>query len=131
MAKIVDIVEEDFTRNLNGYHSYFDGFVITLDDDSKICLGISNSTQCCENWGYFMTNDSTWDFIDAEVLDVKVVDEILNVERVADTYEGSTMFVNIETSVGTLQFTAYNEHNGYYIHEAVVIYKDKTQSAYL
>ena len=31
------------------------------------------------------------------------------------------MFVNINTSNGALQFAAYNEHNGYYGHEAVVI----------
>ena len=30
------------------------------------------------------------------------------------------MFVNLETNKGTLQFVAYNEHSGYYGHEAKV-----------
>lgn len=33
---------------------------------------------------------------------------------------GDTMFVNIQTDRGILQFTAYNRHNGYYGHRAVV-----------
>ncbi len=33
------------------------------------------------------------------------------------------MFVNLETNKGTLQFVAYNEHNGHYGHEAKVTCK--------
>lgn len=38
-------------------------------------------------------------------------------------YEGEAMFINFETSKGTLQFTLYNSHNGYYGHTAKVISK--------
>ena len=38
-------------------------------------------------------------------------------------FEGGVMFVNIETDRGVLQFVAYNQHNGYYSHEAKVISK--------
>jgi len=31
------------------------------------------------------------------------------------------MFVDLKTDRGKLQFVAYNEHNGYYGHEAEVI----------
>jgi hypothetical protein len=34
--------------------------------------------------------------------------------------ETSTIFVNIETSRGTLQFIAYNRHNGYYGHKVKI-----------
>ncbi len=33
------------------------------------------------------------------------------------------MFVNLETNVGLLQFVAYNSHNGYYGHDAVLVSK--------
>ena len=36
---------------------------------------------------------------------------------------GGAMFVNLETSEGLLQFVAYNAHNGYYGHEAVLVSK--------
>ena len=41
------------------------------------------------------------------------------------------MFVNVETDKGLLQFVAYNEHNGYYGHEACVISKHLNESEYL
>jgi hypothetical protein len=34
--------------------------------------------------------------------------------------------VNIDTDRGQLQFVAYNEHNGYYGHNAVVVSKQLT-----
>ncbi|MEL3959481.1 hypothetical protein NST17_20225 [Caldifermentibacillus hisashii] len=41
------------------------------------------------------------------------------------------MFVDIITSNGTLQFVAYNEHNGYYGHEAKVISTQIEHSEFL
>lgn len=102
-----------------------DGYQI-VTDKQVITVAISNSQDCCENWGYLMSQDNLQDFIDAELLEVKVVDTALN-SHVKDflkedyVSESSCMFVNFETSAGTLQFTAYNEHNGYYGHEAFVI----------
>ena len=97
-----------------------DGFIIYLNDGTTIQLGIDNYQTCCENWGYFMTNDAPQDFIGASVLTINIVDTCLNVEKAPKLYEGNVMFVNIETNKGTLQFTAYNEHNGYYGHKAIV-----------
>lgn len=39
----------------------------------------------------------------------------------------SAMFINVETTKGLLQFVAYNEHNGYYVHEVKLVskYDDK------
>lgn len=102
-----------------------DGYQI-VTDKQVITVAIDNGQSCCEDWGYLMSQDDFEEFIGAELLEVKVVDSALNTtvkDILKDDYvdEGSCMFVNFETSAGTLQFTAYNEHNGYYGHEAFVI----------
>lgn len=114
---ITDIAEKEFS--VDGCS--FAGFIISLETGEEIKMGIGAYQDCCENWGYFMTNDNVDDFIGATVSTVSIVDSCLNVEKLEDTYDGNVMFVNVETSNGTLQFTAYNEHNGYYSHAAVVI----------
>ena len=72
-----------------------------------------------------MSHDSLEEFISADLLAVNLVDDAFNVlklsEKVHYMAEACTMFVNFETSAGTLQFTAYNEHNGYYGHAVIVI----------
>ena len=108
-----------------------DGFIIYLNDGTTIQLGIDNYQTCCENWGYFMTNDTPQDFIGASVLTINIVDTCLNVEKAPKLYEGNVMFVNIETNKGTLQFTAYNDHNGYYGHKAIVKSPFYTEEQYL
>jgi len=103
-----------------------DGFVITTSEQI-IKLGIKNQEQCCEKWGYFMSEDNTNDFIGAKLISVKVTDTLLKQRNVFDVntiYKDSVMFVNIETDKGLLQFVAYNEHNGNYGHEACVISKE-------
>ena len=102
----------------------YEGFVITTSKQ-EIKLGISDGQRCCERWGYFLTNDNPEDFIGANVLSVDIVDEILDKKKDVEIYEGSVIFVNIETDRGTLQFTAYNEHNGYYGHDAIVVANGK------
>lgn len=106
-----------------GYESGYEGYALTLDDGSAVQLLISNESQCCEQWGYLMSNDNLAEFIGAELLNVKTVDH--QVSGDGDPYR-NTVFVNIETSRGTLQFTAYNEHNGYYGHAVRVTWGDKT-----
>ena len=113
MEKILKIDEATFDR-------FFDGYQITTNKQI-IKLGISNGQSCCEEWGYFMSEDNFDRFIGSELLGVEIVDNCLSVKKVEHVYKGSTMFVNIKTSVGLLQFTAYNDHNGYYGHDAVVI----------
>lgn len=119
---IITHIEEGTFKN--GYYIY-DGFTIHLDDGNKILMGISNSQNCCENWGYLISNDHLDDFIGSELLDVKIVGEDLAHVNFEGAYFGDTMFINIETSKGTLQFVAYNEHNGYYSHDAVLVDRGK------
>ena len=83
---------------------------------------------CCEKWGHFWCNDNPQDFIGAELRTVSLTDTALNEAQMKANdlnpndkwFEGGVMFVNLETDKGTLQFVAYNEHNGYYGHEAKV-----------
>ena len=106
------------------------GYAITTNEQ-VLKLMITDSQDCCENFGYFISEDDVNDFIGAELIDVKITDTELkegnlkklelNVE--SESFEGGVMFVDIVTSEGTLQFVAYNEHNGSYGHEAVIISK--------
>ena len=121
MQTILEIKDQSFSPENN--YSY-DGFVITLSDNTSIKLGIENHQSGCENWGYFMTNDNLEDFIGAQFIGVKTVDNCLIKEKCPDMYEGGITYVDIETSKGVLQFTAYNDHNGYYSHDAIVIVGD-------
>ena len=107
--KIISIVENDA------------GFSITTDRQ-VIDIGISQDQSCCENFGYFVSEDDLTPFEDALLYGVKHVDECLNVTDLPEygMDSGDTMFINFETSKGTLQFVAYNSHNGYYGHRAWV-----------
>ena len=98
------------------------GYVVTTTDQ-VIELLIDNVGDCCESWGWFWSNDNPQDFIGAELIGVEVVDTALGVatlDKVGSLDGGGVMFVNLKTSVGVLQFTAYNSHNGYYGHTATV-----------
>jgi len=42
-----------------------------------------------------------------------------------EIYEGDMLFYTIATNRGDLQFVAYNEHNGYYAHDVVIVKDSK------
>lgn len=123
MEKILSIEEkEDFESNtwcnLCGY--------IIVTDKQTIKLGITNSQDCCENFSYFISEDDISEFINSNLLDIKITDTQLKEKEGFNQNnldEGGVMFVDIITDIGVLQFVAYNEHNGYYGHEACVISK--------
>jgi hypothetical protein len=123
MEKIIEIKDYEAKE---GYTNVA-GFEVVTDKQS-IKLYIDNDSSCCEQWGYFWCNDNPQYFIGSELLGVSLTDTALNEAEMNanglnpdDRYfEGGIMFVNFETSEGTLQFVAYNEHNGYYGHEAKV-----------
>lgn len=123
MERILSIEEGNFDGK--------SGFIVKTNEQ-EILLGIQDDQYCCELWGYFMSEDDFSRFIGAELLGVKVVDTALRTwDAIENMYEGGTMFVNIETSNGLLQFAAYNEHNGFYGHEAMVQSKQLTRQTYL
>lgn len=99
------------------------GYEITTNTQI-IKLGIDTDHRCCERYGYFLSKDEISDFIGAKLVGINITDTALNsdvLENVGDLYDGDVMFVNLETDKGTLQFVAYNSHNGYYGHDAIVI----------
>lgn len=132
MARITEISEfQDRGRKPYGIES---GFEIRLSDEQVITLAIDAYQDCCEDWGYFLTEDDTAKFVGAEVLDVYITDSGLTsraVEAGKELDEGDVMFVNIATDRGKLQFVAYNAHNGYYSHTARVEYRALTKEVVL
>lgn len=124
MEKILRIEETNFKIDGKGWSSY-DGYQI-ITDQQTIKIGISDSQCCCEIFGCIITNDETKEFIGAELLGVSITDTALNNKKIEELEYldcGGAMFVNLETSEGLLQFVAYNSHNGYYGHEAVLVSK--------
>lgn len=121
MEKILKIEDTTFSHESNSY-GCFDGFEITTDSQ-VIKLGIENGQSCCETYGYFMSEDNLDDFVGSNIIDISITDVCLNTEKLdkENLYYPDTMFVNINTTKGLLQFVAYNSHNGYYSHEAIVI----------
>ena len=81
-----------------------------------------------------MSNDDLGSFIGATVRGLSITDTALNeavwtkaeLDPTERYYQGNTMFVNIDTDRGVLQFVAYSEHNGYYGHTAWVTSKQLT-----
>lgn len=128
MSEIIKSIKsvDDYKVSEDEYYG-FEGYFIETSDQT-IFIGISNGASCCEQFGYFITNDDFEDFIGAELEQIDIVNKALNKQKIDDKFEygldeGGIMFVNLETSKGTLQLTTYNAHNGYYGHTSVVISK--------
>lgn len=120
--KIIRIEEVTFKRSKDDWDEFAGYQIIT--DKQTIKLGISNSQNCCESWGYFMSEDDLKEFEGAELKEITLTDVALKTEIFESKdidFEGDLMFVNFSTDKGVLQFTAYNQHNGYYGHNAIVI----------
>jgi len=130
---IQSIIETSF--NHKDKYSTYDGFIIKTNLQ-KIKVGIGNGQFCCENWGYLTSedNDNFNSFIGAELLEVKVTDTALStivIENLKEVSNAETMFVTFETTNGTFQIVAYNDHNGYYGHDAVLITNSEDYSTCL
>lgn len=118
MEKIVSIEECEFDgSSYDGKEGYK---IVTTNQE--ILMGISSSGQCCENFGYMMSEDNLSDFIGSELIKIESVDVSLNVKVIEHLSNQSVdmdscMFFNLYTTNGMLQFVVYNEHNGYYSHD--------------
>lgn len=124
------IREFEGTRNPDSYGTESGFEVVT--DAQIITLAIYDQQSCCEDFGYFMTEDDTAKFIGADLFDVKITDTDRSGKNMREgMYDGDVMFVDIVTSRGTLQFVAYNHHNGYYGHTARVKSKQVEHSQVL
>lgn len=112
----------------------YDGYRIVTDQQA-ILVGIEDSQHCCENWGHVTSEDDLQSYVGAQLNNIRITDTSLNAvidEAVGDlSYEGSCMFVTFGTSKGDFQFVAYNDHNGYYGHKAVLVSNQVTESEIL
>jgi hypothetical protein len=88
------------------------GYVFTMSDSSKnITCKISNSQNCCEQYGIYTKNNID-DYIGAEYYSIDVVKNIKHEMDYTMLVE-----VSINTSKGTILIKMYNEHNGFYPHD--------------
>lgn len=131
MEKILRIEQKNFKTKERDWGGY-DGYEIVTNEQT-IQIGISDGQSCCESFGCITTNDDTTEFLGAKLNGISITDKVLNnkkIEEIEYLDEGGAMFVNLETNKGLLQFVAYNSHNGYYGHEAVLVSKqlNKTES---
>ena len=126
MNKIIEIKEiEGYDKRIPGFWGDYDGYKIKTEQDEYLFL-IGNFQECCENWGYLSTPDELSDYVGADLLSVKRVTvndcaENKNLKDMMEYDPANTMFVNVETSNGLLQFAAYNQHNGYYSHDVLLL----------
>lgn len=116
-------------------HDGMDGYKVTTDKQEILVL-ISNSQNCCEQWGYFSSNDDIKDFVGSNLMELKLVDMALDEKKFKDKFEygmdeGDIQFVNFETDKGTLQLAVYNAHNGYYGHSILIKSEQVTKESSL
>lgn len=126
MIEVIAKIEEISNYRDENVRYGADGYAITTNKQ-MIRLLIDNDQDCCEQWGYLMSEDDLSKFIGSSLLDITITDTALSTIQFEqylgpeDMDAGGMMFVNINTDRGLLQFVAYNAHNGYYGHEAHVI----------
>ena len=126
MKEIIESIEE-FECNCDGESGCW-----VRTNLQTIEMSIDNGQSCCERWGYFWSNDNVEEFIGAELLSVEIVDKSLNMKLfVANVDDEDAIFINLNTSNGILQFTIYNQHNGYYGHRVNIYSKQLTHEGTL
>jgi hypothetical protein len=110
------------------------GYKITTSAQ-EISILIANFQSCCEDYGYMVSEDDLESFIGADLYSIKTVDSALTVNELSlkeySIDQGACVFVNLETSKGTIQFTLYNQHNGYYSHDVKITSKQLNEHFHL
>ena len=106
-----------------------DGYEIVTDEATYRIL-IENGQSCCEDWGYFSSDDDFERYYGKSLVDVVLTDTALNQKKLEETLPygleyGGIQFVDFKFSDGSvLQFAVYNAHNGYYGH-SIYVTKDQ------
>ncbi len=106
---------------LDNYNKYYDGYKI-ITSEQEILFLIDNRQNCCEDWGYIISEDDTTSFTGAELLNIETTD-INRIKKELSNYsheELNSIFIDVNTSRGTLQFALYNDHDGYYSHDIII-----------
>jgi hypothetical protein len=114
MEKIISISEDGFS--IKGDYYDYDGYVI-VTSEQIIKVGISNISNCCENWSVKYTTDDVPDnlekFIGTELYNIIECDDPLEYNSYD---EGGSIAIDLQTSKGSLKLILSNSHNGYYSH---------------
>lgn len=124
-----DRVSLGMVQMMNGLFggAKYDGYEVKTNHHSYKVL-IDNGQSCCEDWGYFASNDESFErFIGKQLVGVYLTDTALNTKQVDDLYlgEGDVQFVDFCFADGDkLQLAVYNSHNGYYGHPIFVLKDD-------
>lgn len=108
---------------------------LTIETDRRVIrIMFSSDQSCCENVGYFLSDCDEIKFIGSELISIKNTDSKLHTKEIKSLgfsknhpfrgcgggYVENLFFVTINTSIGDIQFTAYNSHNGHYGHAVTV-----------
>lgn len=96
-------------------------------DEEEYIFRISSESNCCEEWGSFVSEEDLQKYVGCELYDIYFTDTSLNTEQlkyIASLKDSldyhNIQFINFKTSKGVFQFTVYNCHNGYYGHDITV-----------
>lgn len=95
-----------------------------------ITFSIFNRQLCCEEWGFFSSEEDLEDMIGANIEKIEVTDKAmakteLLLPECRDDIE-DVIFLDVVTNRGTFQFTAYTYHNGYYGHAVSITVNNKS-----
>lgn len=111
-----------------------EGFKIKTTEHTILVL-IDDGQSCCENAGFFATEDDFSEFIGSELFEMNFTDTELRagvLKSQGFEYEsehgfdgGGIQFVTFKTSSGDFQLAVYNSHNGYYGHGIIVAQDEK------
>lgn len=126
MTEIIESINDNFSgwhKTVYGDSRYSGVKIIT--NTQEILLLIDDSDRCCEHWGHLSSHDDAKEFIGAELLSIIETDSELHTKEIKEMEDMNisidcAYFITLKTSKGDLQFTIYNEHNGYYGHDVVI-----------
>lgn len=129
MAKILSIRQTEVKIG-KSQDQNLEGFEVRTETDTHF-VGISNFQDCCEEWGYLVTEDEPEEFVGCELLHVCYTGELHGelftraIEEIPSLDYGDVYFVTFETDRGSFQIAAYNSHNGYYGHKVAYLKNGK------
>lgn len=119
-------------KRLFGYQK-FDGYKIVTYKNIYMVL-IENGQCCCEDWGYFSSNDDIQSYVGKELSEVRLTDVARNIKKIEELdlssmynhsflcEAGDIIFVDfVMTDGNVLQLAVYNAHNGFYGHDILVL----------
>ena len=121
-------IEEVYGVKLSPYRAECEGYKVETEENTFQVL-IGSRQQCCEDYGYFGSDDDLTYFVGTNLLEVNLTDTALNKKSLEIGNELSRFagiqFVDFVTSKGTFQLAVYNDHNGYYGHSIYVTKNEK------